>query len=230
MRLDPENLEIPYEISACKVQIQLQKLLNRKVDEINEDFEKKFINFGGLINEIKNEKNTAIENYKSRIKTRNLIVKTLIVFVALFSFAYVIFLLMNFTELDKEKIFYLYTLWPTTTITISIPLLIFLKLISRDAEELKILHQDYIRMLAIETRIDVYQKDLDQEKRNELLQKQLENWMHNSPTATLMKLKKRHADKSASHPIEEIIEKCIERCKQAMGKDTGKGGNKPNTP
>ena len=113
------------------------------------------------------------------------------------------------------------------TVAISTPLLIFLKLLSRDAEETKILSHDYLKMEIIQNNYNAFQPFLksDQQK-YEVFNKQLDNWINNSPTHTLLKLKKRHADKSATHPIEEIIEKCIERCKQALGKD----GDKPKAP
>ena len=229
IELNPSEIMFRNNLSSLMALKEAKAEVERQIKFVKEDFEKRFIRLDNSETDIVKIRKELGEKYDQYIKQRNVLSWLLFVIAALVtSSPVVIFILIVcgvdicnpkfcFTDIELDWTFLTY--WSFISITLTAPILIKLKLISRDTEEAKVLNHDYSRMQMIEAKFNLFQPFLSDEKRQELFEKQLENWMHNSPTATLMKLKKRHADKSASHPIEEIIERCLEKCKAVVKKE-----------
>ena len=104
--------------------------------------------------------------------------------------------------------------------SLSIPVLIFLKITSRDAEEAKVLIQDYKRHADLRTLLLAWRINFKTEKREELFELLIKSTMTNSPVDTLLKLKQKQLQQPNTHPMDDVLEACKNFVK---GKD-----NSPN--
>ena len=105
----------------------------------------------------------------------------------------------------------------TIITSLSIPILIKLRITSRDAEETKVLIQDYKRHLDLRALLGLWQSNFKPEKRNELFELLIKNAMTNSPVETLLKLKQKKLQQPNMHPLDDVLEACKNFVK---GKDT----------
>lgn len=96
------------------------------------------------------------------------------------------------------------------TASLTVPILIRLKIKSRDAEETKILIHDYKRHERVQRDLNVYQPIFTEEKRQELHELLIKNMMVNSPVETLIKLKSKKSSHDGDHPLETIFKQCKE--------------------
>ena len=104
------------------------------------------------------------------------------------------------------------------TITLlSIPQIWLIRIVSRIADESKILATDYERLYIMEIRTNVF-ASADSQKRQDALREQFINhMMTRSPVETLLKLRKRRFFKENKHPVEDFCSKCMELIKKDKG-------------
>ena len=96
----------------------------------------------------------------------------------------------------------------TIITSLSIPILIKLRITSRDAEETKVLIQDYKRHLDLRALLGLWQSNFKPEKREELFELLIKNTMTNSPVETLLKLKQKQLQQPNTHPMDDVLEAC----------------------
>ena len=198
-KLDPDNAEIVNNRAAIKAEYEARKTVEERIGSLD-----------NTIRDITVVEAELEKDYRKARSQRDNIAVILVVIITTLSLIFLGAFDLNTTTLKG---------WAIATFTISTPLLIFLHLISRDTEELKILRYDYLKMKAIEARIDAYQAIMPDEQHVKLIEKQLDNWMHNSPSATLLRLKGKGGETASVHPVQDILNKCREMIHKETSKD-----------
>ena len=213
IRINPDYSTATYNMAAAKAERAAKAAVTNRIGNLND-----------AISDIQSERSILSEQYDQAVHERDQYAKSLIkitrifvlIFVAGVFYTFCVYIVSNVFNFDLHRVdqalsFFspsiLLYYWYAILITLAMPILILLRLKSRDAEELKILTHDYLRMCAVETRIDAYQNQLTKEKYQELLEKQLENWMQNSPSNTLIRWKKKNINSPEGHPIETVFDK-----------------------
>ncbi len=216
-KLDPESANIRNNYAAIMAESEVRSVVEERIGKL-----------GNALEDITNERNKLESDYTRITTQRDRAVKYLIGIVLLFFLIPVVVIILFICDIELCQYEFCFTdltinwnifyYWYAAMFIASAPFLIFLRLKSRDAEEAKVLSHDYLRMMAIEARLNVYQGYLPKEQSNALIEKQIDNWMGNSPANTLLELKNKNADTAMRHPIENAIK----NLKEMIGKDKQK--------
>ena len=92
------------------------------------------------------------------------------------------------------------------TLALTLPLVWLIRMLTRIADDMRIMSEDYMRIHTIESRILLFFKG-DKQKQTKLHEIFINHMMTNSPVETLLKLRKHHRSKDIRHPAENVMDK-----------------------